>query len=66
MSKLKTRSSATKRFKITATGKILHKKAGKRHNLSKKSEARKRRLDIPGQISSVDRWKIERMLPYNL
>ncbi|MFN3698963.1 MAG: 50S ribosomal protein L35, partial [Dictyoglomus sp.] len=25
MSKLKTRSSAAKRFKITATGKILHK-----------------------------------------
>jgi len=44
----------------------LHKKAGKRHNLSKKSKARKRRLDIPGEIKSVDRWKVERMLPYNL
>lgn len=66
MSKLKTRSSAAKRFKVTATGKILHKKAGKRHNLGKKSKARKRRLDIPGEIKSVDRWKVERMLPYNL
>uniref|UniRef100_A0A7C3RKF8 Large ribosomal subunit protein bL35 n=1 Tax=Dictyoglomus thermophilum TaxID=14 RepID=A0A7C3RKF8_DICTH len=66
MSKLKTRSSAAKRFKVTATGKILHKKAGKRHNLSKKSSSRKRRLDIPGEIKSVDRWKVERNLPYSL
>jgi|YelNatPaOPRAMG01_1025707.scaffolds.fasta_scaffold00298_15 large subunit ribosomal protein L35 len=66
MSKLKTRSSAAKRFKVTATGKILHKKAGKRHNLSKKSASRKRRLDIPGEIKSVDRWKVERNLPYSL
>jgi large subunit ribosomal protein L35 len=31
MPKVKTNSSAKKRFKITGTGKILHKQAGKRH-----------------------------------
>ncbi len=62
--KLKTRSSAAKRFKVTATGKILHKKAGMRHNLGKKSGSRKRRLDIPGTIR--EKWHVKKMIPYNL
>jgi|YelNatPaOPRAMG01_1025707.scaffolds.fasta_scaffold00365_37 large subunit ribosomal protein L35 len=64
MSKLKTRSSAAKRFKVTATGKILHKKAGMRHNLMKKSGSRKRRLSIPGVIKNVEEWHIKKMIPY--
>ncbi|MCE2687377.1 MAG: 50S ribosomal protein L35 [Rickettsiales bacterium] len=44
MPKLKTNSSAKKRFKITGTGKIVHKQAGKRHNLDKKSQKRIRNL----------------------
>ncbi|HEX7903538.1 MAG TPA: 50S ribosomal protein L35, partial [Chitinophagaceae bacterium] len=37
MPKVKTNSSAKKRFKVTATGKIMHQKAFKRHILTKKS-----------------------------
>jgi large subunit ribosomal protein L35 len=44
MPKLKTNSSAKKRFKITGTGKVLHKQAGKRHNLNKKSQTRIQKL----------------------
>ena len=33
MSKLKTKSGAKKRFKLTATGKVKHGVAGKRHRL---------------------------------
>jgi len=44
MPKVKTNSSAKKRFKITGTGKILHKQSGKRHNLGKKSQKRIRNL----------------------
>lgn len=44
MPKVKTNSSAKKRFKVTGTGKILHKQAGKRHNLGKKSQRRIRNL----------------------
>jgi len=44
MPKLKTNSGAKKRFKITATGKILRKRAGKSHLLTKKSKKRKRKL----------------------
>ncbi|MFN5319624.1 MAG: 50S ribosomal protein L35, partial [Bacteroidia bacterium] len=37
MPKMKTNSSAKKRFKLTATGKIKRKHAYKRHILTKKS-----------------------------
>jgi len=44
MPKVKTNSSAKKRFKVTGSGKIVHKQAGKRHNLGKKSQKRIRNL----------------------
>jgi large subunit ribosomal protein L35 len=44
MPKIKTHSGAKKRFKVTGTGKVLHKQAGKRHNLGKKSQKNIRNL----------------------
>lgn len=44
MPKIKTNSSSKKRFKVTASGKIKFKQAGKRHNLGKKSQKRIRKL----------------------
>jgi len=44
MPKMKTNRSAAKRFKVTAKGKILHKPAGKRHNLRKRNAKAKRSL----------------------
>ena len=44
MSKLKTKSSAKKRFKVTGTGKIKRKHAFKNHILTKKSKKRKHKL----------------------
>ncbi len=44
MPKVKTNSSAKKRFKVTASGRIKFKQAGKRHNLGKKSQKRIRNL----------------------
>ena len=44
MGKLKTNRSAAKRFSVTKTGKVKHKKAYLRHLLSSKSRARKRHL----------------------
>ena len=41
---MKTNSGAKKRFKISGSGKILHKQAGKRHNLNKKTQNRIRNL----------------------
>ena len=37
MPKIKTKSSAKKRFKITGTGKVLYAQAGKRHGMIKRS-----------------------------
>lgn len=39
MPKLKTKSAAAKRFKVTAGGKVKYKKAGKRHNLGHRKRA---------------------------
>ena len=36
MPKMKTKSSAKKRFRFTATGKVKHGVAGKRHGMSKR------------------------------
>ena len=62
--KLKTKKSATKRFKITATGKIKRKKAFLRHQLSCKNAAKKRNLRASGLIAEADTASIKRMLPY--
>ncbi len=44
MPKIKTNSGAKKRFRVTASGKLKHKQAGKRHNLGKKSQKQIRNL----------------------
>jgi large subunit ribosomal protein L35 len=56
MPKVKTNSSAKKRFKVTGTGKITHQKSFKRHILTKKSNRRKRNLNKDGVVhkSNVD------------
>ena len=61
--KLKTKSSAKKRFKLTANGKIKCKRAKLRHILTKKSPAKKRKLRAGGQIATVDTPSVKRMLP---
>ncbi len=42
MPKMKTKSAAAKRFKITANGKVKFKKAGKRHQLGHRKNASKK------------------------
>ena len=60
--KQKTRKSAAKRFKVTATGRVMHKKAGRSHLLSKKSSKRKRSLRRLGELTGGDKKRVERML----
>ena len=64
MPKIKTRRSAAKRFKITASGKFKRSKAFKRHILEKKSPARKRNLRKAGLVSKSDGERVSKMLPY--
>jgi len=42
--KLKTNKAARKRFKITATGKVLYRPAGRRHLMSGKPSKQRRRM----------------------
>lgn len=66
MPKMKTRKAAAKRYKTTATGRVMHKKVGKSHLLSKKPRKRKRRLNLPGEITGKTKRKMERLLPYGV
>lgn len=62
MPKVKTNSSAKKRFKVTATGKIMHQKSFKRHILTKKSKKRKRNLRMPGEVAKANMDFVKRLL----
>ncbi len=55
MPKTKTSSSVKKRFKVTAGGKLLRRRAMKSHNLTKKTSKRKRsfRKDTPVHETNV-------------
>ncbi len=62
MPKMKTNSSAKKRFKVTGSGKVKRNKAYKRHILTKKSNKRKNRLGHPGIVCDADSKNIKRLL----
>jgi large subunit ribosomal protein L35 len=64
MPKLKTKSSARKRFKKTATGKIKRAKAYKSHLLSHKTRKRKRNLRKAAYLKKADLERIARLIPY--
>ena len=62
MPKMKTKSSAKKRFKITGSGKIKRKHAFKNHILTKKSKKRKLRLTHFGFVHKNDSDNIKEQL----
>ena len=64
MPKIKTRRSAKKRYRLTATGKVRFKKMGLRHILTKKSSKRKRQLRRPGTLSATVQKTARTLLPY--
>ncbi|MCX6265351.1 MAG: 50S ribosomal protein L35 [Bacteroidetes bacterium] len=62
MPKVKTNSSAKKRFKVTGTGEITFQKAFKRHILTKKSKKRKRSLRKKGLVGATNKDFVLRLL----
>jgi large subunit ribosomal protein L35 len=62
MPKQKTHSAARKRFKLTAGGKLLRRRAMKSHLLSKKSAKRKRRFRRDDHLSPTNRREVKRLL----
>jgi len=62
MPKMKSNRSATKRFKLTATGKVKRSQAYHSHILTKKTTKRKRQLRKKPLLSTPDRVRLKRLL----
>ncbi len=62
MPKMKTNSSAKKRFTITGSGKIKRKHAFKSHILTKKTKKQKRNLTYSGLVNSADEKNVKLLL----
>ena len=62
MPKMKTHSGAKKRFKVTGSGKIMHRKAGKMHLNEHKASTRTRRLDGDAVLQPGDAAKVRKLL----
>ena len=62
MPKVKTKSGAKKRLKLTGTGKIKRKHAFKSHILTKKETKQKRNLTHMGLVHKSDEDNVKHML----
>ena len=62
MPKMKTHRGAAKRFKTTASGKLMRRKAFMNHMLEPKPSKRTRRLKREAEVVGGDRARIERLL----
>ncbi|WP_035851384.1 50S ribosomal protein L35 [Kitasatospora azatica] len=62
MPKQKTHSGASKRFKITGSGKVLRERAGRRHYLEHKPSTLTRKLAGTTEMAPADAKKIKKLL----
>ncbi|QMU69089.1 50S ribosomal protein L35 [Streptacidiphilus sp. P02-A3a] len=62
MPKNKTHSGASKRFKITGSGKVLRQRAGRRHYLEHKPSTLTRRLAGTVELAPADVKKVKKLL----
>ncbi|CAB4763738.1 50S ribosomal protein L35 [Nocardioides ginkgobilobae] len=62
MPKNKSHSGASKRFRVTGSGKIRRQKAGMRHNLEKKSSRVTRRLSGTAEVATADVPRAKKLL----
>ena len=66
MPKLKTKSSAKKRFKITARGKVMMAQAGKRHGMIKRTNSQIRKQRGTPTMAKQDSKIVKSYMPYSL
>ena len=66
MPKLKTKSSAKKRFKVSARGKVVTAQAGKRHGMIKRTNSQIRKQRGTTIMSKQDSKIVKSYMPYNL
>ena len=65
MPKMKTKSSAKKRFKVTATGKVMAGQAGKRHGMIKRTNKFLRNARGTNELSAPDAKIVQGYMPYD-
>jgi len=65
MPKMKTKSSAKKRFKVTATGRVLAQQAGKRHGMIKRTNKFIRNARGTTTLSPPDEKLAKSFMPYD-
>ena len=64
MPKMKTKSSARKRFKVTATGRVVTAQAGKRHGMIKRTKKFIRNARGTTTLSPQDEKIVKGYMPY--
>ena len=64
MPKLKTKSGAKKRFKLTATGKVMAAQSGKQHGMIKRSNKQIRNKRGTRTLSPADAKIVKKFIPY--
>jgi large subunit ribosomal protein L35 len=66
MPKIKTHKGAQARFRFTGTGKLMRTKGGKSHKRLRKPKRVRRLYDETIPVSTADRARIKRLLPYGV
>ena len=66
MPKLKTKSAAKKRFRLTAKGKVKMPQAGKRHGMIKRTNSQIRKQSGTTIMSKQDSKIVKSYMPYSL
>jgi large subunit ribosomal protein L35 len=61
---MKSHRGAAKRFKRTATGKLVHQKRNRRHILTKKTTKRKRQLRKASVVPRGQQKPLDQLVPY--
>ncbi len=62
MPKMKTHRATAKRLRLTGTGKVVRRRAFRKHILEKKSSKRKRRLHANVIVAKADARRARRLL----
>ncbi|MBF6329973.1 50S ribosomal protein L35 [Nocardia transvalensis] len=62
MPKMKSHSGASKRFRVTGSGKLRRQQANRRHNFEHKPTTRTRRLDGTEPVAKADVRRIKKLL----
>jgi large subunit ribosomal protein L35 len=62
MPKMRTHSGAAKRFRLTGTGKVIRRRANRKHLLEHKASKRTRRLANDQTLAGSDVRKIKKLL----